>query len=1034
MSAPRSRRNREQVGGSYHDRIPLEHDFKTVQARTASVTSRGTAVDLDISSLPSPWTVGSSWAPEESYEFSLDPDDGWYDEAIEANIEDVMEEYVVPKVKKRRTHVSVRFQCVSVTGNKEHINPPQFRCRDCFLPDLTCQVCCIRRHRLNPFHNIERWGGSHFVKTTLKDIGLVLHLNHGSMRCPMPSACDERLRIVHTTGVHEVALSYCGCNREIARDLQLLRRGLYPASQQKVRTCVTFPLLKLLHLLSLMGKVSTFDMYHSIERLTNNTGMNMPRSRYRPTMRCLNQWRHLKALKRGGRGHDTTGAAGTSDGELALLCPTCPHPGINLPTNWADAPKEKQFLYMSLICMDANFRLKNHLVSNFSADPGLWDGMAYMTSRLPYEEYVLSQADAEDISTCVGFQALAKATTQNTRGLRYTGVSGAMCGRSEMVLPNSIGNLQKGERYANMDYVFASAIKSTKLLLVAISYDIVCQWFVNIFKRMSAWPVELQPRAGLNLRPLIPKFHEPAHLEKLHEQYSFNLAEGVGLSDGECPERVWGSHNPLAGATRTMGPGTRDDMLDDNFGHWNWMKYSSIGVNQQLEAHRGFTKSLPPNVVAGWDLMCVEWDADGFPKSTPNPFKTPETNTSEDEVQDQLDKEEAAALRAAGRIPLHKTSASSFVSMGLELEESRDKVKNWESVRAVYMPGLLQIQTDAGLNPTAIWDSNPNPEDVQLWLPSEIAPSQRHAACVEGLPEIELQLRTAQCDSSLEGLRQALRVKTRMVYFKNKNIRGQREGTRSRSIIDRVHKRAIHFVQKYRAARHAKLRLEGPGSWEKMYRELRNEDIRGFASGKPKKKPPRRGIWEDGHAPPEPKTSEIFDEAEEESDPDLDDPTERGLPPRKKRKKGTGETRKELSWIWQTLPLNLNAEEDDVILRAEWARSRARVRCASEEVMLLREEMRRALKFLKWRALWWEDKQDVRSDMPAELKEGICAYASRQASIQRELATFFKELWKTPLAHVCDLLMGLETTEYSNDEPDNEHENDDSETEDMTDL
>ncbi len=89
-----------------------------------------------------------------------------------------------------------------------------------------------------------------------------------------------------------------------------------------------------------------------------------------------------------------------------------------------------------------------------------------------------------------------------------------------------------------MDYVFASSIKATPLLLVAISYDIVCQWFINIFQRMATWPKELQPRAGLNLRPLIPKFHEPAHLETLHEQYSFNLAEGVGLSDGECPERV----------------------------------------------------------------------------------------------------------------------------------------------------------------------------------------------------------------------------------------------------------------------------------------------------------------------------------------------------------------------------------------------------------------------------------------------------------------------------------------------------------------
>lgn len=48
--------------------------------------------------------------------------------------------------------------------------------------------------------------------------------------------------------------------------------------------------------------------------------------------------------------------------------------------------------------MDANFRLKNHLVSNFSTDPGLGNGMAYMTPREPYETYVLSQADAEDVS------------------------------------------------------------------------------------------------------------------------------------------------------------------------------------------------------------------------------------------------------------------------------------------------------------------------------------------------------------------------------------------------------------------------------------------------------------------------------------------------------------------------------------------------------------------------------------------------------------------------------------------------------------
>ena len=180
------------------------------------------------------------------------------------------------------------------------------------------------------------------MQTTLKDVGLTIQLNHASFKCPAPIPCSERILVIHTTGVHDVSLHYCGCNREIPRDLQLLRRGLYPSSQQRVRTCVTFPLLKLMHIFSLMGKISTYDMYRSIERLTHNSGIQMPRSRYRPTMRCLNQWRHLKALKRGGRGHVDEGAGGTANGELAIRCPSCPYPGINIPPNWNAAPKEKQ--------------------------------------------------------------------------------------------------------------------------------------------------------------------------------------------------------------------------------------------------------------------------------------------------------------------------------------------------------------------------------------------------------------------------------------------------------------------------------------------------------------------------------------------------------------------------------------------------------------------------------------------------------------------------------------------------------------------
>ncbi len=147
--------------------------------------------------------------------------------------------------------------------------------------------------------------------------------------------------------------SYDWCSRRIPLLLRMYSRNpmriysssavdWYPASQHRVQYVHHLPALKLMHTFLLLGKILTYDMYRSIERLTNNTGIQMARSRYRPTMRCLTQWRHLKALKRGGRAHSNEGASGTLNGELAILCPSCPHPGINLPTDWDMAPKEKR--------------------------------------------------------------------------------------------------------------------------------------------------------------------------------------------------------------------------------------------------------------------------------------------------------------------------------------------------------------------------------------------------------------------------------------------------------------------------------------------------------------------------------------------------------------------------------------------------------------------------------------------------------------------------------------------------------------------
>jgi hypothetical protein len=55
---------------------------------------------------------------------------------------------------------------------------------------------------------------------------------------------------------------------------------------------------------------------------------------------------------------------------------------------------------MLFLCMDANFRLKNQIVSNYSQDPGLGTGWAYMTPREEYERYILSRTNDGDVCLC----------------------------------------------------------------------------------------------------------------------------------------------------------------------------------------------------------------------------------------------------------------------------------------------------------------------------------------------------------------------------------------------------------------------------------------------------------------------------------------------------------------------------------------------------------------------------------------------------------------------------------------------------------
>jgi len=83
-------------------------------------------------------------------------------------------------------------------------------------------------------------------------------------------------------------------------------------------------------------------------------------------------------------------------------------------------------------------------------------------------------------------------------------------------------------------------------------------------------------------------------------------------------------------------------------------------------------------------------------------------------------------------------------------------------------------------------------------------------------------------------------------------------------------------------------------------------------------------------------------------------------------------------------------------LRVEWARTRARKQRWEEEVLLVQEEMRRVILFCHYRAEWWDKRVALRTDMFLDLRDGVRAYAAKQASILRKRAAHFTALWSTP--------------------------------------
>ncbi|KAF8155179.1 hypothetical protein K438DRAFT_1987093 [Mycena galopus ATCC 62051] len=899
-------------------------------------------------------------------------------------------------------------RCFGCQRQTDETNPQIFRCKSCFGDELVCASCLVTRHAKDPLHRIERWNGRFFEASALKTLGLRVQLGHiPGERCSEPLQLHTQFIVLHMNGIHEVAVDSCDCEHRAwagAPEEQLLRAGWFPATDDRPRTCATTELLDSFVAQTYQAKTT---MYYSVlEKLSNNAGVKPP-NRYHAFLRMVREYSHLLMLKRAGCGHAKTGVIGTKQGELAVKCPSCPDPGVNLPAGWEDASPQDKFLYIVFIAIDACFCLKCRLVSSELKGPTLGPGWSYMVEAGQYCKFLLTITDQKEMSTCSGLAALDHANTKFSRGSSATGVGMGVCARHEFVQPNGVGDLQKGERFRNMDWIFLSILLHLHpRLRKIISYDIACQWWKNLKGRVKKMPGHVHLKIVLALlRFVVPKMHIKGHNHDCQATYSLDYVPGSAQTDGEGIERPWAHIGGVGSSTKETGPGSREDTLNGHWGSWNWQKLLGLGealqtkldraqskAAAQLEAFTQFSMQQAARVPA-WREMVENFERDLMAK---NPYRMTSKGIMEAQVLLQFEQEEAERVRA-GVPGIHSVSPSSFVAAGLEVEDEQRRVRiqvelkkrgttsqliniaalrralNRSIQRLCTLQATYTLASILALGQHKNVSPDEQPENVPLFLPSALTAAQRTAESVKDLAAMENLLR----DSAGTPLQ----------------ARHQGANTRARTLVERNESKIRLHSEKYQMAWEARRRL-ADGDVEKVgWQVLRKEDI-----------------WCMEDAEELVRNADKWRAREDRRHRQEDAlPCDGELPPlgdeeRAQRERG-GENVRQVSWIWTSTGLAGNdaqPEEAAAALQIEWCKAYAWTRRWQEEVCLVQEEVWRAGVTLEAWACTWEERAKWvpvgvmewaewdaagAGRWAVEHAEGAIAYTVKQAAMFRGIAS-----------------------------------------------
>ncbi|KAI1783871.1 hypothetical protein LXA43DRAFT_902761, partial [Ganoderma leucocontextum] len=796
----------------------------------------------------------------------------------------------------------------------------EWRCLTCHAAPTFCATCCRERHIDQPLHRVEFWTGTYFHPGFLRELGVQIHGGHQGAPCPSLGAypsCELRpggpasgppipeescngaeeeeavmhrgdrpIVVVDLDGIHEISMTFCACPDAPREDLQIVDLGYYPASTLRPRTIFSERVLDDFLLTNKECKTSARNYFNKLRRTTNPAFPHLVPDRYKELLRTSRQWRNLRLRRSSGFGHRSEEI---QPGDLAVRCPACPQPGINLPEDWRDDPDT--WKYIRSVVLDGNFSAQHHHMRNPEDDVPLADGHAFMVTDGPYKAHLKSAKEFQEASeaplTCHDHRAVLNAGVSRAK-LESTGIGAAACARHGFFAPHACVDFQGGERQRNMDYVLHWILAYMNgLSFILVMYDVMCQYFVNLLARFRLSP-SLHMPADLTFLRGIGQFHVHGHIAQCFPRFSPNFIRGAGVQDGEIIETLWNKTNAIADCTRGMSSAHRREVIDDTMNDSNWMKLTRITAIIVRKWRRA-CKEWGPAVEAyqklseaSGEAQCEAWklDAEAADKTRcDNPSVMDVYDVQRQPCQSHVPSPrkdvELGLTHDEGLSAVLMHGAASWISAGIRLEErnterlslAQQRQKLETAIMAFHKAGDKHLQGAISVNgvpvdddptdPGAVWDtlesgSEPAgvaappgsaseeefaPERRPIALPSTLGLPYLRARGLLDLADKERRLREGQMNDCLQGIRTAIGYKSLLYRTKVRKANSYRNKLRSFDEIRVTDDGLMKHVRAYSQARKAMERLfddsdsdpeevQRRHAFFERYREVQREDLR----------------------------------------------------------------------------------------------------------------------------------------------------------------------------------------------------------------